>query len=76
MVNWDPVFNCVNVNEAADLFQKMLMDIVDIHAPIIRLKLRYHAPGWFNHDFLSHVNEHEFWSRKYKKCLFNYHLKF
>ncbi len=59
-VNWQPIFNCMNVNEAANLFQTMLMNIVDKHAPVIRLKLRHHAPGWFNHDFLSHVDERKF----------------
>ncbi len=49
----------------------MLLEIIDKHAPIIRLKLRHHAPGWFNHELLSHIDEREFWSRKYKKfpCL-------
>ena len=59
---------------AATSSTTLLNGIVEKYAPTICLKIREHAPGWLNGDFLAHVDEREFWGKKYNKCPCQFHL--
>ena len=73
-VDWDIICAIDDPNMAADLFRLMLLDIVNRHAPYRKLKLRENAPAWLNTDYLSHVDEREFWARKCRKNPTDYNL--
>ncbi len=76
-VDWDIICAIDDPNMAADLFRLMLLDIVNRHAPYRKLKLRENAPAWLNTDYLSHVDEREFWAKKCRKSPsdFNFSMK-
>ena len=73
-IDWTNVLQCEDIEHAANEFHRLLSLTVDQHAPFINLKLRVNAPKWINGDFLAHVNEREFLSKKHKKCPCQYHL--
>ena len=66
-IDGSPFLLCTDINIAATLFRLMLLEIIDDHCPMQKLKLRYFATAWMNTDFLAHVDEHEHWSSKFKK---------
>ena len=65
--DWDSILTCFDPDAAVELFNKTFLLIVDKHAPYKRFKMRDNAPGWMNGDMLAHINEREYWSRKFKK---------
>ena len=62
-----------NVNDAVREFHSKLMSVVDVHAPLNKVKMRLNAPDWINSDYLAHVDEREHWSKKFDKCPCPYH---
>ena len=52
----------------------MLLDVIDKHAPFRNLKLRDFAPAWLTGDFLTHIDEREYWSSKFAKNPCQYFL--
>ncbi len=74
LINWGSVYECVDVDESALLLKNLLLDVVNRHAPVISLKMRLHAPPWITGDYLAHIDEREYWSRKFTKCPCQFHL--
>ena len=67
---------CNQADEAACKFHRILIDIVDVFAPFIELKIRANAPKGINGDYLAHINEHEYYARRHKQCPCDLHLEF
>ncbi len=72
--DWDILYECTDVNVAANILCSTLVKIIDKHAPFTKLKLRDYAPPWLNTEFLGLVDTREFWSNKYKKNPNEYNL--
>ena len=66
-LNWSMVTDCPDVDIATHLFTRMLLDVIDKHAPYRQLKLREFAPKWLNTEYLSLVDAREYWCKKFKK---------
>ena len=47
----------VNVNEAAELFTNVLLNVANYHAPIRKLKIWSNQPKWITSDFLYLLDE-------------------
>ncbi len=73
--NWDDIMMCNDVNTAVELFNREFIKLVNKHAPFRRLKMLDNAPGWLNGDMLAHINEREYWTRKFKKFRTDWHLE-
>ena len=73
-VNWNILYDCTDVNVAANILCTTLVKIIDKHAPFTQLKLRDFAPPWLNTEFLGLVDAREYWSNKYKKSQSEYNL--
>ena len=56
-IDWNILYESSDVNGAANLFTKLLVGIIDKHAPIKCIKCRSDQPKWVNSDFLSLIDE-------------------
>ena len=72
--NWDDIVTNNDVNAAVELINREFIKIGNKHAPFKHLKMRDNAPGWLNGDMLAHINEREYWSKKFKKFRTDWHL--
>ena len=58
-VDWSPIYIHNDVNAATELFTRMLLNVIDRHAPFKKLKCKANLPKWITGDFLSAVDEKE-----------------
>ncbi len=65
-IDWSPVLTEPCVETATNCFLTTLNTVVDRHAPMKMMKMRNHAPGWLNTDYLAHTEE-----RAYKSKMFD-----
>ncbi len=54
---WYLVYECTDVNIAAELFTNMLLSVANHHAPFKRIKSRSNQPKWITSEFLSLLDE-------------------
>ena len=54
-------------NEIAQEFTTSFNKVMELHAPIKRLKICEHAPDWLNTDYLAHIDEREYWGKQFDK---------
>ena len=66
-IDWSNILAIDDPSTAAETFTTMFSDILDLHAPFKSVKLRLCAPPWINTDYLAHIDEREFLSKRYKK---------
>ena len=58
-VNWLYLYSMDDIDTATEYFTKVLLDIINIHAPIKCIKCRSEQPKWVTNDFLSLIDEKE-----------------
>ena len=52
--NFANIHNCINPNDALNMFYDMFMPIVDRHAPLRRKRVKHQTvPGWMNADLVN-----------------------
>ena len=54
---WTLIYECIDVNIAAELFTNMLLSVANHHAPFKRIKSRSNQPKWITSEFLSLLDE-------------------
>ena len=64
-VDWSPVFNCLDVNEAWTHFTDLFMPIVDKLAPLKKVRLKQRSEPWFSSEILELIKERD---EIYKLC--------
>ena len=65
--DWSDIFQCRDVNDAADLFTNRFIDICNTHAPMHTVNYRSNAPAWLTYDYLAHTDEREYLSNQFKQ---------
>ena len=73
--DWEFIYKVNDLHLAAKLFGLMQLVVVNLHSPFHKQKLREFPPVWLNMDYISHVSEREFWTRRFKKDLGNLEMK-
>ena len=66
-INWLPLYTVNDVNAATDIFNSVLLDLFDLHAPITKIKCKSHQPKWITGEFLSLIDEREHLSNIHKR---------
>ena len=64
---WSDLYELDYINVSATYFCLMLLEKIDLHAPLRKLKIRDFAPKWLTADYLAHVDEREYWCMKFRK---------
>ncbi len=65
--DWSQVTSCQEIDLAAERFRDLIINTLDIYAPVRNLKLREYAPPWLTTEYLSLVDMREYWCAKYNK---------
>ena len=72
-IDWEPLMNLTDIDALVSEFHQHIIQVVDTHAPTMRIKFRLFAPDWMTSDYLAHVDEREHWSKKFDQCPCPYH---
>ncbi len=57
-----------DVNAATEYFTDVLLTIINVHAPVKRIKCRSEQPKWITNEFLSLIDEKEHLCNIYQRC--------
>jgi len=50
-INFNQIMSCINPDEAADLFMKLLLSVVDLHAPLKKKRVKHSTlPNWMTQE--------------------------
>ena len=52
-INWDNVLLCDDPDDAWFQFKVTFNEVLDIYAPLKKMKIRGKLPDWMNHDFVA-----------------------
>ena len=66
-VDWKPLYNIRNVNEALTFFNKILVSLADKHAPPIKKKVRGKPCPWMNENLKHKMNKRDQLLRRARK---------
>ena len=58
-VDWSPVLNCLDVNEAWTHFTDLFMPIVVKLAPLKKVRLKQRSEPWFSSEILELIKERD-----------------
>ncbi|KAJ1519220.1 hypothetical protein ONE63_011174 [Megalurothrips usitatus] len=58
-VPWHHVYDCNNCDTKIELFNKYLLDLVDKHAPVKKLKVKNNQPPWMNDEIRSLIDKRD-----------------
>ena len=67
LIDWNEIVQDENLDHACDRFNKILSDILDIHAPIRTQKIKGNSPQWINDELLRSIRERDFLKKKASK---------
>ena len=66
-INWKPLYDCTDINVAANYFSSCLKSVFDIHAPIKTKTVRGKPAPWLNGDLKSYMDKRDKLLRKARK---------
>ncbi len=64
MIDWDTVYNEQDVNIATEIFQTLLLDVIDKHLPMKRIRCRINSAPWVTPEFFGLIDRREYWARQ------------
>jgi len=65
--NWSPLYNMTNVNAACSFLNSILKDVIDIHAPQMKKKVKGKHSPWLTLDLKLEMNQRDVLLRKARK---------
>ena len=63
-VDWSAVYNEQDVDAATDIFQALLIDVINKHLPIKRIRCRINSAPWVTPEFFGLIDRQEYWARQ------------
>lgn len=54
-IDWSPVLDSVGVDSAWEVFKCRFLDVVNVMAPIRRVRVKQRSSPWFNHEILESI---------------------
>lgn len=58
--DWVPFFNSRNVDEATNIFNAIVSQISEIHAPLSHFKIKGNSCPWLNNELLASIRERDY----------------
>ena len=68
-IAWSPLLQCSDANTALDMFHRLLLVVIDKHAPYQFIKAREDSAKWITNEFLSLLDGRNNRIKKYEKYL-------
>ena len=65
--NWSPLYNMTNVNAACSFLNSILKEVIDIHAPQMKKKVKGKHSPWLTLDLKLEMNQRDVLLRKARK---------
>ena len=62
LLPWGLIFECDNVNQAAEILVGLIEGLANKHAPIKNIKCHVNQPKWITTELLSSIDEKQHWA--------------
>ena len=59
-LDWSRMMTSENVDEAADIFNSNVLEVLDHHAPMVERRIRHDSPPWVNEVLLNAISERDY----------------
>ena len=59
-LDWETVLNAVDVNVAAEVFNKNVLDVLNVLAPVTKKRVRESNPQWVNEELLNSIKRRDY----------------
>ena len=64
LIDWNEVLLDDDLDRACNKFNRIVNDILDIHAPLKLQKIKGNSPQWISEDLLKEIRERNFLKKK------------
>ena len=68
------MYTATSVDDAVSVFTYILVNIINKHLPLKRIRVRIKSAPWITHEFFSVLDMREYKNKQYKKCPCREHL--